>query len=356
MTRNRALGLQAQQTAGWTDEQATLANTIATVTVDMESGDKAYYRRSPNWQWPMKGGALSFSKPGTGNTFSFTCGSDSLTGTADVLPLVVTVNDGANMQLNLTFTNQSTIDVDKAYFLQGAPVIGGNGGNGVTPIPTPGIYYSWPQLLVTGTIEVGGTTYTVESGNGWIDHEIMMSSLENANGVYAPVPFIDDSKPYNGWVWQYYNFENNAALTGAGFIVDNMTDTPALSYGYYLQPDGNGGWTAIFVNGNITLANPISYPSQCGDPTSAMVSIPTTRSYSGVENILLGNPLSGSVAPWYKDGTFNFPNGTVCSEEPGDYTDTSGNYSNGVGYMESVGFQAVADYQAYVLSVLQQNS
>jgi len=354
MTRNRCVGLQAQAAAKWTDEMATIANTIANITVDMGPDKKSYHRRTPNWQWPLKGGSVSFSKQG--ENFSFTCGPDSLTGSANVLPLVVNINDGSNMQIDLTFSNQFFINVDTAYFLQGAPAADGNGGQGVTPNPTPGIYYSWPQLEVSGTITVGGETYTVTSGNGWIDHQLMMNSLTNANNAYAPVPFVNDPTPYNGWVWQYYNFEDNSAFTGAGFIHGAMTYSPEMVYGYYLQPNGKGGWTAIFINGNITLTDPKKYHSICGDSSSPLVTIPNSRSYANIENIFLGNPLAGTVTPWYTDGTFNFPDGSICDEEPGDYTDTSGHHANGVGYMESVGFQPVADFHAYVLSVLQGNS
>lgn len=360
MTRNRCVGVQAQQDAGWTDEEVTLANTIATVTVDMNPAERKIYRRNLNSQWPLKGGVVNFSKPGN-DTFFFQCGPDQLTGSTNVLPLNVIVNDGTNMQLNMTFTNQAQFNVETAFFKQGVPIIGGNGGSGVTPVPTPGIYYSWPQLQVTGSVTVNNTTYIIDSGTGWIDHEIMMSSLQNAptktepDGAVHPIPFVEDPTPLNGWVWQFYNLENNMSFTGAGFVLGQMTTTPEMSYGYFLQPDNKGGWTAIFINGNIDLLYPNVFPSQCGDPSSVGVIIPTVRAYTSVENELLGHPLSGVVTPWYSDGTFNFPNGNICSEAPGDYTDMSGNYANGVGYMESVGFQPVASYHAYALNILQGN-
>jgi hypothetical protein len=354
MTRNRCVGVNAQAAAGWTDEQATIANTIANVTVDMGGDGKSYYRRTPNWQWPMKGGSVSFSKPGAGNTFSFTCGADTLTGSTNVLPLVVNINDGSNMQVDLTFTNQPSINVDTAFFLQGAPIIGGNGGEGVTTAPTPGIYYSWPQLLVTGTVMVGGNTYTVTSGTGWVDHQLMMTSLTNANGAYAPVPFVNDPTPYNGWVWQFYNLNNNTAFTGAGFIAGEMINNPPMVYGYYLTPDGSGGWTAIFINSKIDLLDPMNYPAICGDSDSPKVTIPTSRTYTAIESPFLPlDPSAGTATPWYKDGTFNFPDGSLCSEEPADFIYTSGQTGvTGEGYLESVGFQSIADYEAYALSVL----
>ncbi|MGZ5433430.1 MAG: lipocalin-like domain-containing protein, partial [Thermoanaerobaculia bacterium] len=64
----------------------------------------------------------------------------------------------------MQFTNPG-MAADAAFFLQG-----GFRTPGVTPLPTPGIYYSWPQLSVNGSIRVGDTTYTVTGGSAWMDH------------------------------------------------------------------------------------------------------------------------------------------------------------------------------------------
>jgi CrtC N-terminal lipocalin domain len=351
MEKIRAIGVAAQQAAGWSALEASIATNIVTVTVDMGPGKRSIHRRSPNVQWPVKGGVAHFSQPGD-DDFHFVCGTDSLRGALNVLPLAVSVNDGHNMAVALELTPPSTMAAEKAFFLQGVPKPGSltGGGTGFTPAPTPGLYYSWPQLQVSGTVTVGGICYTVVSGTGWIDHEVMMTSLDNPEGNVHPVPFAEDPAPYNGWVWQFYNLDNGQAFTGAGFIQGEMNDNPTLAYGYFLTPK-DGGWEAIFINGQINLLYPNAFPSRVGTSSPA-VDIPIVRAYRSVENTLLGKPLSGVATPWFFDGTFNGVNGALCAEFPADYIDLSGQYANGLGYMESVGFESGAAYQQYALALL----
>lgn len=351
MEKTRAVGLQAQQAAGWSALDATLFTNLVTVTVDMGPGRRAIHRRRPNVQWPVAGGSAGFSQPGDAS-FRYVCGPDTLSGPLDILPLQVHVDDGEHMQVKITLRPNEAIAADRSFFLQGMPNTDSitAGGTGFTPVPTPGLYYSWPHLLVDGCITVGGMTYTILSGTGWVDHELMMTSLENPDGAVHPVPFVEDPLPYNGWVWQYYHLENGQAFTGAAFVLGAMTDHSTMSYGYFLTPQ-NGGWDATFVNGQIDLLFPNPFPARIGTP-GAMVDIPIVRAYSGVENMLLGKPLSGVATPWYADGTFDGANGAVCAEIPADYTDQSGQYANGVGFMESVGFESVASYRAYALARL----
>lgn len=352
MNKGRAVGKAAQKAADWSDHEVCVFSNTVTLTIDMGPGERRIVRRSRNLQWALKGGTVGFSSPG--QNFQMQCGPDILSGTDNVLPLLVSVADGNNMGVELTLTNQPALDVSSAFFLQGIPASSGNGGTGITSAPTPGLYYSWPQLAVTGTISAQGETYTVLSGSAWVDHQLMMSSLQNANAAPQPVPFVDDPTPFNGWVWQYFNLnENLQAFTGAAFILGAMTDRPAMDYGYFLTPNGVGGWTAIFINGDIDLLYPNALPAIAGCPDSPPVIYPTVRAYRQVENALLGDPLSGVATPWYGDGTFNNPNWTSCAEFPADYTDLSGKYSNGVGYLESVGLQPVAAYRAFALNFLQ---
>jgi hypothetical protein len=354
MQRTRCVGLAEQRKAGWTDEQATLACSLATATVDMGPGQRTYVRRSNNTQWPLKGGSVQFSKPG--EPFSFTCGADSLTGSRDVLPLTLTVKDGPNLEMALVFAcNPQTgiSDPKKAFFLQGVPSPSGNGGTGLTPLPTPGIYYSWPQVAVTGTVTVQGTTYAVQSGNGWIDHQLMMKSLENASGAVHPVPFVEDSRPYDGWLWQYFNFADLTAVTGAAFINGEMNARPQITYGYYLQLDGSNGWNAGFVNGALDSLWPNLFPVPCtANPPFAEVPMPIVRTYRVLNLGLLFKPVVGVATPWYPDGTFDLPSGDLFAEFPADYTDMSGHRADGVGYLEFSGFEPVAKLHAYQLDFL----
>lgn len=257
------------------------------------------------------------------------------------------------MNIALNFNTKSGITAENGFFLQGNPVvaIGKNGGTGVTDGTTPGIYYSWPQLDVTGSLTVGGITYEVVSGLGWIDHQLMMSSLTGSTSI----PFVDDYKPFNGWLWQYFNLDNGDAFTCAAFQQGAINDNPAIPYGYYVTlNEAKTAWDAFFISGEMTISNFQSFPVPAVVTSSSLptVSIPLDRSYENLQNIILGNPLAGMVNPWFTDGTFNGSNWALLSEIPSDYVDTSGNHPNGVGYSEAVGFESVDNYRARALNFL----
>jgi predicted secreted hydrolase len=354
MQKIRSMGLKTQAKNNWTNEQVCVTCNIATITTVMENGESNYYRRNENQQWPLKGGQSSFSS--AGEDFSFQVGPDSFTGSENVLPLNLVVNDGDNMQIDITFTNTDKLNTDTAFFLQGTPTLG-NGGTGITPLPTPGIYYSWPQVVVTGTVTVGGHTYTINSGTGWIDHQLMMTSVLNSNGVPDPLLFAETNtnSPYNGWLWQYYNLENGKSFTGAGFIQGSIptNNEVEMIYGYFLEPNAQKQWTAIYIIGSLTMQDYQNFPSICSYPNSLPVSIPIKRGYTNINSIVLPSPISGQATPWYKDGSFNNPDGSLCTEFPADFVSTTPNiYPDGVGYLESVGFEKVDQYRTYALGVL----
>ena len=290
----------------------------------------------------------------TGRDFFFQCGPDRLSGSSQVLPLSLRVAD-ENMNVDITLRNNASTDVDKAFFLQGVPKTTriDAGGTGLTPIPQPGIYYSWPQLLVSGTVTLKGEAYRITAGSGWIDHQLLMTSLENPGGAAMPIPFVQDPRPFNGWTWQFYNLDNGQAFTGAAFVTGEMDHHPAMHYGYFLAPKDRG-WAAVFINGNNDLLWNTAFPVFAGEPPQpgTNVDIPIVRTYRDIENAFLGHPLCGVATPWYPDGTFNNPNGGLCGEFPADYTDLTGNYANGVGYLETVGFEPVATFRAIALAYL----
>lgn len=364
MQKNRSMGTAIQAKYNWTEEQVCVTCNIATVTVKMEANDEtSYYRRNLNEQWPLKGGISSFSS--VGEPFSFNVGADSLTGTKNVLPLKLVVNDGDNMQIDLTFNNSEDLNVQTSFFRQGDPIDFGNGGTGITPIPTPGIYYSWPQVIVTGKVTVAGNTYTVNSGIGWIDHQMMMPSILDADGKPNHKLFEKTitNDPYNGWIWQYYNLENKTSFTGAGFIQGEMPSNNQVKmvYGYYLKINNKKGWDATFIMGDLEMEDPQEFPSICNNPESEPVTIPIKRNYKGLANLfnlsLLEHPINGQALPWFNDGTFNNPDGSICAEFPVDFISANpDHHPNGVGYLESVGFEKVAQHRAYALSILNGSS
>jgi predicted secreted hydrolase len=349
--RRRAVGKTVQELAGWDDTQAQLASAVGTVTVETVAG-KSYHRRLPNIQWPAAGGDAKFSaakKP-----LLFRCGRDSISGSKDVLPLRMVMDDG-KMLVDLTLDNKSMAPKD-AFFLQG-----GMPAPGVTPVPTPGIYYSWPQLEVTGSILVDGKTYKVTGGSGWLDHQLMAHSLQNAENAPAPMPFINDPTPLDGWSWQYFNLNSGDAFTLASFQKGNLNLLPPVGYGYYLTRDPTGKkWIPSYLVGVMALEDfqPFSVNAGGGPPSqgSGTVSLPTAWTY------LLGTTSAGparlglvaQTKKWSDDGTFNNSNGGLARELPVDLYDLSVGVpsSFGTGFGESIGFEPVAQYHARALTYL----
>ena len=83
------------------------------------------------------------------------------------------------------------------------------------------------------------------------------------------------------------------------------------------------------------------------------------RAYKSLQNELvpalnpvIGNPLTGVATPWCSEGTFNAADWGLIAEFAADYTDLTGKYDNGVGFLESVGFEKVEDYRAFALEFL----
>ncbi|MGZ5457664.1 MAG: lipocalin-like domain-containing protein [Thermoanaerobaculia bacterium] len=149
----------------------------------------------------------------------------------------------------MQFTNPG-MAADAAFFLQG-----GFRTPGVTPLPTPGIYYSWPQLSVNGSIRVGDTTYTVTGGSAWMDHQLMATSLENDSNAARPIPFVEEPTPLNGWSWQYFNLKNGDAFTLASFQKGSINPLPFVGYGYYLtRGSDNATWISSYLRESVAAA------------------------------------------------------------------------------------------------------
>lgn len=351
--RQRAVGVTVQDLAGWTDTDAQITSSLCTVTVCMPTG-KSYSRRKPNIQWPAAGGSASFSQ--AGEPFLFQVGTDTLSGTVDVLPVQLSVDDG-EMKIALTFTNP-TMEAGQAFFLQG-----GVPAPGVTPLPTPGIYYSWPQLSASGTITVGGATYTVTGGSAWMDHQLMAKALENPISVppaASPIPFLDDPTPLNGWSWQYFNLQNGDAFTLATFQTGTLNHLPSVNYGYYLTRTADGSsWISSYLVGTMALGEFQTFPVDAGGGPPSQgsgdtVSIPTQWTYLLLSVAPTPLVLLAQTRAWNNDGTFNNANGSIASELPVELIDLSLGVpgGGGVGFGESVGFEPVAQYQARALAYL----
>jgi hypothetical protein len=343
ITRNRAISPAVQQQAGWTDLECQVVDSVTTVTVATRS-DSLIVRRRPNAQWPVMGGTATFGN----EPFMLGCGPDSYTGFMNVLPLVVQIDDGSNMTINLEMN--SDLAPENAFFLQGV--------GGLTPAPLPGRYYSWPQLSVKGSVAVGGKTYQVK-GTGWLDHQLMMQSTAEPIAPPPPLP----SPPQLGWVqvqhcgswsWCEFNLDNGDAVTAAGFQVGTIKTELPVSYGFYVKrvPDG---WQAIPVSGSMKLDRFI--------PMLASLSLPTDWSYELMDYLGGGLADIGLLAtPWYPDGSYLDGNIAVQLETPVNVAliDRSPQNTNsgrgkaltGVGYCECVDYESLEGYAARALGYL----
>ena len=351
MQKQRVIGLTTQEKYALSDNDCMFFTNQVTATVDF-SDHKKITRRNENLQLPALGGNASYSS--IGEDFYFNCGTDNFSGSMDVLPLKLNVNDGGNLSFSLTFIPPNGMNPDDAFFLQGIPdatLV----GTGYTEAPTPGIYYSWPQLQIDtsllNTITVEGKAYTITGGGGWMDHQLMMHSLKNADNQLHPIPFIEEVKPYNGWSWQFFNLENGDAYTAASFQVGNISPSVAINYGYYINPSiDSTKWESKYIMGNMTLNNFLGHPVIVDDPSSPLVMFPSNWEYENIQSVDL--LLAGQATPWLNDGTFNGQSFQIISENPVDYIDTSGENNNGVGFCESVGFEQVDTYRTRIMEYL----
>jgi predicted secreted hydrolase len=346
----RSVDIKTQDQSGWDDIDALMVSSIATVTINMQNSEPVIIRRAPNKQWGcFDHDKISFSKPG--EQFLFKCGKDYLSGSTTVMPLNINIDDGSNMQLKLTLKPASSIDPVNSFFLQGNPDLKTGLGTGLTSIPTPGLYYSWPQLQVTGSIMVKGIQYNIvaQGSTAWVDHQMMMSSLKNPEDAKEPVPFIQDPTPINGWTWQYFNLDNGDAWTGASFVCGNMNNLPNIPYGYYIQQQGNR-WVGKYMAGmnEFTKIATLKAPVCKWSDVFSEVPIPIERMYEMEYNLLPpgSTPVSvlGTAAAWMNDGTFNNPDWRMAAENPADYI-SGDKKTTGQGFLETVNMEPVANYR-----------
>ena len=340
MTRMRAVSLKVQEEAGWSDEDAQIVDNVVTVTLATRK-DNCIIRRSPNTQWGALGGKIKFDS----DPFHYQVGKDYLKGSKDVLPLKIHVDDGENMRIDLTM--RSDLPAEKAFFLQGAKK-----DQGVIPAPHLGIYYSFPQLDVKGTVIVGGTTYKVK-GIGWLDHQLMMN---DANAPQPPTPQPTPKYkpiiPSNGWSWCGFNFSNGDAFTAIAYQIGTIQTRMPVNYGIYLHRTPNG-WARTDVMGSLAIDRFI--------PGLGHVLTPTTWVYQ-VTDPLSGLDLEMLPVPLYPDGTFQggtleIDGETAVTLNVIDRTPISGQFGNGkvftgAGYCESVCYEPYEQYVERCLKYL----
>jgi predicted secreted hydrolase len=340
INRSRAVSNKVQKEAGWSDAEAQVVDSSATITVATPT-EGFIVRRRPNVQWAALGGETRFdAKP-----FIYQAGPDSMQGTQDVLPLAVRIDDGPEFQIDITLT--SDLAPESAFFLQGE--------KGMTPPPRPGIYYSWPQLAASGTVTARGKKYKV-SGTAWIDHQLMMhTAVPRPTG---PPAGWEPVGGFDGWSWCQFNLDNGDAFTVAAFQIGSLLTEPPVSYGFYVRR-GESGWEPIFLTGALELDRFI--------PVLEGVLHPTRWTYK-VTDAAIRSPLPADLdiellpTPWYPDGSFVTGNLGVEGETPVNVAlieraqtvvpTGPGTAVTGTGYCETVGYEPPGQYVARALAFL----
>jgi hypothetical protein len=355
MQKQRIIGLTTQKAYGLSDNECMMFVNLVTATIDLP-GTRKTIRRTENFQLPALGGSGGFSSKG--EAFYMICGTDSLTGTRHVLPLTAVVRDGDNLNLELTFIPPEGMKPRHAFFKQGMPNLALK-GRGYTYDPSPGIYYSWPQLRIDlekdKHLVIDGTAYHIHGGGAWMDHQLMMQSLKNPKNEQHPIPFIEDPLPFNGWSWQFFNLDNGHAFTGASFQKGEFDPSPTIVYGYYIKPTKNGKrWEAVYLWGDMHMKDFKAFPVITDDPASPTVMLPNRWDYDNIQTVK-GLLFAGTATPWFFDGSFNGQNRQIIGENPVDYRDSLHADIRGTGFCESVGFEPVESYTERAVTYLKRN-
>jgi len=232
----RLFGQALQAEVGWKSAQCHLLSTVATVSIAPPGGVSSLVRRSPNVNWGFNGSA-AFP---TIEDFRIQTGPDSFQGQwPSIFPGTVTVDDGDNLQMSLTFAPAAA---DPPYFLQGIA--------GVTPAPKQGLYYSWPQMIVSGSIQTHGGVFEV-SGTGWCDHQLMMNPPPATQpSPVQPQPNLLPTA-FDGWNWCQFNLANGDAFTGFAGRAGSYSANPPSVYGWYVHMTPTG-WMTTFCSSNPT--------------------------------------------------------------------------------------------------------
>ncbi|MFG6100050.1 hypothetical protein SPB21_32715 [Leptothoe sp. ISB3NOV94-8A] len=382
MQKNRMVGLSAQKSAGWSDGDTLVGSVMATAVLappkkkkkmpflastyakssvkggpeqSSRAGEDLVFecekslegkkvRRSRLLEWPIVGGKLEYSK--TGEPFIFSVGPDSFSGTENVLPLQAQVNDGENLTFDLMVDCLEELQPETAFFLQG-------------PAGPTGFQVNWPQLKISGSLMVEGKRYQITAGTGTIVHQAMPTSLENADGAVNPIPYLEDPRPFVGWAWQWFNFDNKDAAIFAGVNINNFSINLVPPFGVYATID-DGKWkvtsfpTASTPQGSSIMlgdfhVNPTVASQPGPDRPSAIM--PTTWKY-----LILGDNsqplLDGFASAWAGDGAININDWSMFSELPVTYYSSDPNLPDGVGYCESFGFESTIQYTDRGLQML----
>ena len=261
-----------------------------------------------------------------GSPFLLAVGAQSISGTADVFPAKIHLEDAGDASVARP---PITIDVQCAasnpLFLQGVNGYVGNARAATSSGDVGYYYYSWPQQATSGVVTIAGTTYSVSGGLAWLDHQY---------GGAAPLT-SGPASVWSGWSWFEFEFEGNRSITNFnnhGPIVGGI-DNPLPGFGTYV---GDGITELIGVQLQIQGYTPS--PS-------------TTASYPSAWMLAVGQvsgslPLALQITPaaavkqqaLWMGGSIEYAEAAVAVTAVGTIGNTPVSLS-GVGYCESVGFE-----------------
>jgi len=194
------------------------------------------------FQWSAFDGSQLFglvSDAGDGAMFPMRCGINFVS------------SDNTAVQCMLTLNSPTT----PAYFLQGdngcAPCLDGLGYR----------YYSWPALQVSGSVQLGTTSYQV-SGQGWLDHQwgSRMQPLGYVDNIYLrALGILGSTYPKTlvpQWDWFFMHLSNGLHITTAVLPSQGFLNPPGpvpLTNTTIIAVDDNNKLTYETFPGNGTV-------------------------------------------------------------------------------------------------------
>ncbi len=272
----------------------------------------------------------------TNEPFQMSIGVNSITGTSNVFPMHVHIEDAGG-----DGRPPISLDIDCAatnpLFLQGVDgYVGSPIESGQTQPATGYYYYSWPQQSTTGNVMIDGTSYGVSNGIAWFDHQWGGSPVAKSGPV----------SPWSGWCWFEFQFDGNRSLTLSvphGAIVGGQIAPGDLTgFGTYID---NG--TSTFVVGTLQVSSyeqsPNSdarYPSGwtlniANYPLPGAPTVPIALVVTPVAAIQPQTLYFASLVEYSEANSVVTAAGTI-----------NGNPAtlSGVGYCEGVGFEDPTEY------------
>lgn len=305
-----------------------ICSTSVGITIEMPGQAGKHY------SWPVKAyfGNDTQNVTFTGSPFHWSLGKQSISGTNNVFPLHIHLEDPGDGS-----RPPIVIDVDAAatnpFFLQGLKgYVGDDSTTGYE-------YYSWPQQRTTGTVTIQGTSYNVADGLTWMDHQWGGSAPTNPNG-------------WGGWSWFEFQLEGNRALTFSathGPIPPSGIITPVLqtAFGTYV----GDGITSLVGVGSLTLSDYVASPYT---GTLYPTAWAATIAMPGATPIDLNLTIATSTKPQalWMGGLNEYAEAAASVTAVGTIGRTPVN-ATGVGYCETVGAQSPTEANTARMTYLQ---